>query len=796
MKRKAAIESQSQSPGPISAIAARRSKQKLAEVERSPVLRSPSPVNKEGPPLKRVKASALSKRSDKTAPRELNFEEITEDAENEDTVSEDSSLGDGSNVDDNSSESQTEISRDWEDFLLSKTRLSKRDIAFHTKEALGVRLRMKATLVLVGQYDLWVKRGVVSIFGAKLHPSPRLHRVYAPSTHSLPVIKCVSGGPDDYAEIEIRSCYTGLVGLGDISNLYDRIWNGEQTVPKRELKCDGHASFAVLYSTSDDQLGRPIRPLHNAKNWGLAMKTLSQRGGDLRVLTCGPKGSGKSTFNKYLLNHLLSAPPSREMNHPGKDGVAFLDLDPGQPEFAPAGHIYLGHIRSPVFGPPYSHPTLNAQSEGCVLRSHHIGATSPKDDSDHYAIAIMDLMDHFHQLRHQYPQCPLIINYPGWIFGQGLEIVTWLVSTLGLSDVVYMSEKGPEEVVVPLEAAASQAGVQLTVLPSQPIEYACRSSSQLRSMQMLSYFHSSQVQESLIWSNLPLIRSRSLVVNYSGDKQGVFGIMAPGFPREPDLLYDLLDGAIVGVVALESVDAINGPAALQVYEGVDGSTSNPGSPEPEYGGSTHKGDQNNQPIIVRTKEQLPYLFLGSGGTCIPPDPKLSRSLGLAIVKSINTEAETLELITPIPFSTIRHALDQNHRIVLIRGHLDNPNWAISEEYFAARAAQSRYRAFIVQRSLEKKENREATETQKQKQKPKQQRRAKEKTESLDDISVVDAHDGGMVDKLRDRVRLAAHVPWMRVEGWDEPEKKTRRKRLWKVRRRADMVDLGVESEDV
>lgn len=83
-------------------------------------------------------------------------------------------------------------------------------------------------LALLGRYDLWVKRGVVSLMGAKLHPSPRVYRIYAPSTHSLPVIKCVAG-VDGAAEVEVKSCHNGLSRLRDLSPLYQRIWNGQNT---------------------------------------------------------------------------------------------------------------------------------------------------------------------------------------------------------------------------------------------------------------------------------------------------------------------------------------------------------------------------------------------------------------------------------------------------------------------------------------------------------------------------------------------------------------------------------------
>ena len=64
--------------------------------------------------------------------------------------------------------------------------------------------------------------------GAKLHPSPQAYRVYAPSTHSLPVIKCVSG-VDGEAEVELKSCNSGISRLRDVSPLYQKIWNGQNT---------------------------------------------------------------------------------------------------------------------------------------------------------------------------------------------------------------------------------------------------------------------------------------------------------------------------------------------------------------------------------------------------------------------------------------------------------------------------------------------------------------------------------------------------------------------------------------
>lgn len=59
------------------------------------------------------------------------------------------------------------------------------------------------------------------------------------------------------------------------------------------------------------------------------------------------------------------------------------------------GQVYLAHLRSPFFGPPFTHPSLDNPTDGSVIRAHHIGATSPKEDPDYYVLAAMDLMDRY-----------------------------------------------------------------------------------------------------------------------------------------------------------------------------------------------------------------------------------------------------------------------------------------------------------------------------------------------------------------------------------------------------------------
>ncbi|KXG48723.1 Pre-mRNA cleavage complex II Clp1 [Penicillium griseofulvum] len=660
-------------------------------------------------------------------------------------------------------ESPAETPAELQNFPLSKARLNKSNIVYSDESTLCIRIKERTNLALLGHYDLWVKRGVVSLMGAKLHPSSQLHRVYAPSTHSLPVIKCVAG-IDGEAEVEIKSCTSGISRLRDLSPLYQRIWAGDNTAAdKITLKGaakDSKRTFSVLYTSADDSLNRHIRPLHLDKKWSASMKALSQREGQLRVLICGPKASGKSTFSRYLLNHVLSPTPETESGYTNTDGVAFLDLDPGQPEFAPMGQVYLARLRSPFFGPPFTHPSLNDSHNGEIVRAHHIGAASPKEDPDHYALAVMDLMDQYRTMLEKHPQCPLIINYPGWIFGQGLEVATWLVRSLGLSDVVYMSEKGPSEVVDPLGLAAREARVPLTILPSQPTDFVSRSSAQLRAMQIQSYFHMSYPTDlkTSVWSDVPLSRTRPITVDYAGARQGILGVMVMGSQIYPDLLHETLEGAIVGVVAVESPKAImSGMEPSQTpddeeHEDIDMESANPGA--------GNLSDPSIADSVVRTAEDLPYLFVGSG-SCTPLDPKASNCLGLALVRSIDTSSRKLELSTPIPSSHLEKAIDQGHGIVLVRGQLDNPNWAISEEYYAARAAERRYQ---------------------------QSTSGSRKAGDSGSEEFDPAEHNRTLALLRERVRRASNVPWMTVVEDNSRHQREvaarREKSLWKLRKKA------------
>ena len=448
-------------------------------------------------------------------------------------------------------------------------------------------------------------------------------------------------------------------------------------------------------------------------------------------MICGPKSSGKSTFCRILANALLT-------KNTRNSEVAFLDLDPGQPEFSPPGEISLIRLLSCNFGPPFSHPTPAFSKGDRLIRAHHIGAVSPKDDPDHYLNCALDLWDHYRRMLVLYPSCSLIINCSGWVQGSGLEVLQELIRCMNLTHIIYTSTTGPMEVVESLVKTANKAKSEFRMLASQPSEFATRTAADLRMMQTLSYFHLGEPEGgNLRWNSAPLSETAPLTVHYAGPAQAIFGIMFLGEEQDMENLVAILAGCVVGLVIIEDNSAIpvenseNAEPEVETQNGdegamedIQGSRSTLDHPsEPVFHirrGTSHDSDSDNvsvstrksssvspckskdpsrtlpnanqtqevsgvhlcHPSISRTVEGLPYISPKTGFS-VPLDPSKSRSLGQALVRGIDCKKKTLYLISPILASTLQSLHEKKVKIILVRGSLDTPVWAYREELVAA-----------------------------------------------------------------------------------------------------------------
>jgi polynucleotide 5'-hydroxyl-kinase GRC3/NOL9 len=429
------------------------------------------------------------------------------------------------------------------------------------------------------------------------------------------------------------------------------------------------ANTFKLYSSKDVPQKTYLQPIISPPEWNQALSRSPAENYQKTpiIMICGPKGSGKSTFAKLLTNRLLS--PSAENNRAVKKpaGLAILDLDPGQPEYSAQGQLSLIHLNELNFGPPFTHPIPGSHSR--IVRAHTIGAVSPSFDPILYMECVLDLFASYRTLLSTIPKCPLVINTPGWVLGTGLEILVELITKCRPTEVVYMSQDGPQEVVETLREAAKST--PLVTLPSQGSEYTTRTAAHLRTMQAMSYFHLKPFnQKSLEWDSCPLTSVAPWEVKYSGQGAGILGIMCYGEQPPASLLLEAINGSLLAIVVVDDMAAIPGWGAEDedlTEEGL------PGLDSPLQQSQDH-GIQS--PLIVHTPEaNIPYF---NPANTISLSPRHSHCLGLALLRGIDIPRQRLQLLTPISPKIIQEINKEAKSIVLVSGKLDTPGWAYVE----------------------------------------------------------------------------------------------------------------------
>ncbi|XP_065505891.1 polynucleotide 5'-hydroxyl-kinase NOL9 [Caloenas nicobarica] len=133
------------------------------------------------------------------------------------------------------------------------------------------------------------------------------------------------------------------------------------------------------------------------------------------VLVCGPKNTGKSTFNRYLINLLLNRLPS----------VEYMECDIGQTEFTPPGCVSLSDVTEPILGPPFTH-------QQTPRKMVYFGQTSCEHDTERYLDVVKYVFSSYKK------EVPLVINTMGWVKGEGLLLLIDLIRLLSPSHVVQM----------------------------------------------------------------------------------------------------------------------------------------------------------------------------------------------------------------------------------------------------------------------------------------------------------------------------------------------------------------------
>lgn len=262
----------------------------------------------------------------------------------------------------------------------------------------------------------------------------------------------------------------------------------------------------------------PIRVLKSDPVWEAAENRVLKHPKSPVVIVHGPKGSGKST----LAQRLLSVLRTRRLS---ASAVAFLDLDPGQPEFGPAGqislHVFHRDTESDILlGPRWA--TLHAPQ-----RAHWLGVNSGLEDPRAYLDAAKNLVQLYQCLRRgQTPEAPkgttkrrkwrsevaasqasakaqgqegfpqempLIINTMGWSKGLGADLERQIVQFVEPTHVICLSDgKGQVNLLTPAELGIKETETVMHV-PVHGIKEPAHIASDNRTLSIMSYLFSTRL---------------------------------------------------------------------------------------------------------------------------------------------------------------------------------------------------------------------------------------------------------------------------------------------------------------
>ncbi|KAJ6591570.1 hypothetical protein DFH09DRAFT_907616 [Mycena vulgaris] len=530
-------------------------------------------------------------------------------------------------------------------------------LGLSTDAATLVLLPAGQTISLLGAYMFTVVHGAVSIAGVRIPAALTAHRVFAPRSSPIPTLEALDDTvPQDSAfavPLRLRGVFessgtlvvlhtlsSGVEGLGRICRPFDGVFK-----PSRWQGSEGDHDLHLPGVHTLTQPSKDIQLFILPATWETALDSLSDSVNGVYFVK-GHKKSGKSTFARTLLNRLLCRYRK----------VAFLECDLGQSEFTPGGLVALNIIESPVFGPPFTHPTI-------PNFAYYLGTTTPRSSPSHYIASIQSLLETY-QLDVQTPVdvnfdgdsrisdvIPLVVNTMGWTKGLGADL------TRKIEDIVQPTHIFEVEAPFFEYSSAFDNPPTLRDNPQsaklhllQPIAPSVLSTnysaSDHRSITILSYFHATfprtmpgdlQQSTASIWNTtLPLCAFPPYEVNWS---LAVDKITLCGAGDEDVVASEIdrvLNGALVGLVACE-------PGSLDSNINVVGTSLNPDS-------------------VVGP---LPY-EQGSAA----PSPSTSNCHGIALIRAVSPSSSHMHILTPLPphvFSKCR---------VLVKGEMELPVWGM------------------------------------------------------------------------------------------------------------------------
>lgn len=297
---------------------------------------------------------------------------------------------------------------------------------------------------LLGNIQLRVIAGCINILGAKLKADETVHRLYSPTSHML--LKLRTEHPIDTDVSEYMNLLSSM--FPDTDRYIDHINPKVVILSVNALNCGFTDWITTIHPYQNlfqnDPLAAKIFFNKRLKPFGISFlkqthmiksessvsmdrlfrswSSILEGSDSPKLVVCGAQDLGKSTLARTLINMALGT----------KKAVCFLDCDPGQTEFTPPGCISLNVLTKFILGPPFYHqenPIYNV----------FFGEVSPAHNLNHYMMCIRSALAFYSRMSER---LPLIINTMGWIKGPGKKMIDGILNLASPDHVVLLKRKG------------------------------------------------------------------------------------------------------------------------------------------------------------------------------------------------------------------------------------------------------------------------------------------------------------------------------------------------------------------
>ncbi|KAK6364522.1 Polynucleotide 5'-hydroxyl-kinase grc3 [Exophiala oligosperma] len=467
-----------------------------------------------------------------------------------------------------------------------------------SREIENINERSVKKCAILGTCCLWVKEGVVSVYGAILQASTATFRIYSPANYALPTIEALTSN----AEFEL-----------------DSLGGGVQNLPYRGVRDVWPSTGAGNLKLSFHILGHSIE--QDAK----ALRRPKELNTDAWKTVLSQFPSPASTTSR-------SSSSPRIVGSKGL--VSLVDLDSSMPEFTPPGTISMLHIQEPVLGPPFTHLVLSKHKHVRVFRMHFLGEIDPTDLSDWHLERVNDLLALERRIRAQKDNMPVIIVVPKWLENIEQQTASLIWKMMQPTDIVCMDTRQSSPHLQPWKTLAETDGCRIHQIPAQTFDRI----PPLREheLYMQSYFHMSESSSNQsYWVDTPVLALDPVNLNYGKKIPDIGGVLLLGGNVALEDTRDALEEGIAAILLVRQQHIEEDPASLD--KGFD------------IGMDGRESTEDNGWRVSRTEEQVPRLLQSHRShDAFPYSEKQSYCIGLGMVTGLNVVKRQISLVTPLP----------------------------------------------------------------------------------------------------------------------------------------------------